>query len=455
MRRRGISGVCAGWAVSAVLVSSAFGTALDDYVKRPDPAYRYELVSKAESGLGTGYVLEMVSQTWRSSAEVDRTEWRHWVQIAVPKTVRHETALIIVDGGSNRGAAPQGVDGTAAAIAAGTQSVVARVRMVPNQPLWFSGEDRDRYEDAIIAYSWDRFIKTEDADWPVQLPMVKSVVRAMDTVQEFVSKEREDVKVKAFVVTGASKRGWTAWLTAAVDPRVAAIAPVVIDMLNARESFRHHRAVYGFYSQAVQDYEQMEIFARIDTPDAEKLLAIVDPYEYRDRLTMPKFIVNSAGDEFFLPDSWQFYYEGLKGEKHLRYVPNSGHALRDTDAMDTVVMFYQGVLNGWKKPRFDVSYPDEGTIIVRTVERPKAVRLWQATNPEARDFRLNVLGNAWNSVVLKQDGQGRYAARVEKPDRGFTAFLMELTFESPGAHPWKFTTGTRVIPDVKESASGK
>lgn len=451
MRKRGNENLYIICWVLVICVSSAFGTALDDYVKRPDAAFRYDVVRTVKSDLGTAYVLDMVSQTWRSAGEVDRTEWRHWVQIAVPKVVRHETALMIVDGGRNGGTAPA-PDGMAASIAVRTQSVVARVRMVPNQPLRFAGEKSERWEDAIIAYSWDRFIETQDSDWPAQLPMVKSVVRAMDAVGEFVGKEHNDVNVKSFVVTGASKRGWTTWLTAAVDKRVRAIAPIVIDMLNAQESFEHHRSVYGFYAQAVRDYEQMDIFARIDTPDAEQLMAIVDPYAYLDRLTMPKFILNSAGDEFFLPDSWRFYYDDLKGESRLRYVPNSGHGLKDTDAIETVVTFYQGVLEGWKLPRFEVSYPDEGMVCVKPVDAPAAVKLWQATNRDARDFRINVLGSAWSSKTLAPDGEGRYMANVEKPARGFTAFLVELTFESPGEHPYKFTTGTRVIPDVKPFA---
>ncbi len=36
------------------------------------------------------------------------------------------------------------------------------------------------------------------------------------------------------------------------------------------------------------------------------MLEIIDPYEYRDLLTMPKLVLNSAGDQFFLPDSSQF-----------------------------------------------------------------------------------------------------------------------------------------------------
>lgn len=38
--------------------------------------------------------------------------------------------------------------------------------------------------------------------------------------------------VEKFLVSGASKRGWTAWLVGGVDDRVVAIAPIVMDMLN-------------------------------------------------------------------------------------------------------------------------------------------------------------------------------------------------------------------------------
>ena len=58
------------------------------------------------------------------------------------------------------------------------------------------------------------------------------------------------------------------------------------------------------------------------------------PDWYRERFTMPKFIMNSAGDQYLLPDSSRFYFDDLPGEKYLRYVPNTDH--RDsarTDAM--------------------------------------------------------------------------------------------------------------------------
>ena len=52
---------------------------------------------------------------------------------------------------------------------------------------------------------------------------------------------------------------------------------------------------------------------------------------------MPKFIMNASGDQFFLPDSSQFYFDDLTGDKYLRYVPNADHWLDDTDARRELV----------------------------------------------------------------------------------------------------------------------
>ena len=47
------------------------------------------------------------------------------------------------------------------------------------------------------------------------------------------------------IVTGASKRGWATWLVGAVDPRVMAIVPVVMDELNFLDNIKHHYRSLG------------------------------------------------------------------------------------------------------------------------------------------------------------------------------------------------------------------
>lgn len=39
---------------------------------------------------------------------------------------------------------------------------------------------------------------------------------------------------------------------------------------------------------------------------------------YLDRLTMPKLLVTTSGDEFFLPDDSYYFWNDLKGEKFIR-----------------------------------------------------------------------------------------------------------------------------------------
>ena len=40
---------------------------------------------------------------------------------------------------------------------------------------------------------------------------------------------------------------------------------------------------------------------------------------YVDRLTMPKLLINTGGDEFFLPDDNHYFWNDLPGEKFVRY----------------------------------------------------------------------------------------------------------------------------------------
>jgi len=429
-------------------------TALDRYIAAPDPNFSYKLVNTINDEGVTAYILDMTSQSWRSKDEVDRPLWQHWVAIIKPDKVKTSTGLLVISGGKNGSNPPDKLDKTFAQIALGTQSVVTVLMMIPNQPLKFSNEPLDAYkeegrvEDDMIAYTWDRYMKTGDELWPARLPMVKSTVRAMDTVTLFLgSEEGGKTNVDSFVVAGGSKRGWTTWMTAAVDPRVKAIVPIVIDMLNVEESFKHHWRVYGFWAPAIGDYVEMNLMKELCTPKFRALMKLVEPYEYRARFTMPKFMLNASGDQFFCPDSAQFYFDDLPDEKYIRYVPNADHGLDDSDAVESLSSFYHAVLYDVPKPEFTWKFQDDGSIRVETKTKPTAVKLWQATNPNARDFRLETIGKAWNSIDLKEKSKGVYISKAKTPQKGWTAFFIELTYPSGIDVPFKFTSGVCVTPD--------
>ncbi|MCS6952007.1 MAG: PhoPQ-activated protein PqaA family protein [Bryobacterales bacterium] len=434
----------------AALAGSAQTTALDRYVAQPDGAYSYRRVQTV-GGFGyTAHVLELTSQNWRTAAEVDRPLWKHWVTVFAPASVRTRTALLLISGGSNSETPPApDVALGLAAVSAG--AVVAELQQVPNQPLRFAGETRSRSEDAVIAYSWDKFLRTGDELWPAQLPMTKAAVRAMDAVAAFAaSSDGGGRTVDRFVVVGASKRGWTTWLAAAVDPRVIAIIPLVIDTLNVEAAFLHHWRAYGFWAPAVRDYEAAGIMTWMGTPQLRSLLALVDPYFYRNRLTMAKYLIHATGDEFFLPDSSQFYFDDLPEPKYLRYVPNTGHGLNvpaTADVITNALAFFAAVTGGGTLPRFTWEFPSANGIRVRAPDPPSEVRLWRATNPVARDFRFETIGPTWLDSTVAATVPGVYEVTVPSPPAGWTAFFVELTYTSGGL-PLKFTTPVRVVPQT-------
>ncbi|MFP6738909.1 MAG: PhoPQ-activated protein PqaA family protein, partial [Planctomycetota bacterium] len=331
--------------------------------------------------------------------------------------------------------------------------IVSRLGMVPNQPIGFAPEFRGRIEDDLVAHTWNLYMETGDQGWLARWPMVKSAVRAMDTVEEFLASPpsagfEDPLEVEGFIVTGASKRGWTTWLTGATDARVSAIVPVVTDVLNVIPSMDHHYAAYGFWAPAVRDYEEQGIMARKNEGIYRDLIRLVDPYYYRDQLQIPKYIVNSAGDQFFLPDSSQFYFDELPGENYLRYVPNTDHSLSNCDARESIAAYTSLVAAGAPRPKFSWSMEADGSIRVSTADQPTEVRLWQAVNPDARDFRLVTLGAAWSSRLLRSDGHGVYHVRVRLPEKGWIAFFVELTYTAAPGKKLKFTTAVRVLPNV-------
>jgi PhoPQ-activated pathogenicity-related protein len=450
-----------------VTFSWAEETALDRYVAKSDDSYLFTHYH-TEQDLGfITYFITMTSQQWRTSPnEVDRAQWEHDLMITVPWSLRLDTntAILFIDGGSNDGVRPTSPDQTLSLIALLTRLPVVRVRQIPNQPLYFADQfGQPRTGDAILAYSLDKFLDGGDEEWPVHLPMVKAVVRAIDTAQEFLA--QRFIRVDDFILYGGSKRGWTTWLTAAVEPRVKAMIPASFDVLNMEPQMDRHWEAYGFYSDALKDYREFDVFCRGKlSPDGEALRKIIDPYEYRERYAgRPKLVINSTGDQFFLPDSSQLYFKELPEPKYLRYTPNTDHgqSQQREESMLAAISWAQDIINGRPGPQFTWSFEDDSSIRVETQTNPKRVRLWQVTNPTARhqprDFRFETLksmGLAWTSSELQEfqvlSNKRVYVGSVEVPQEGWTAFMVELTFEEGSVlkADQVYTTDVRIVPEM-------
>jgi PhoPQ-activated pathogenicity-related protein len=288
---------------------------LVNYVSKPDASYKWTLKDTNEVDGNTVYTIDQVSQTWQG------IDWDHGLIVVVPKDAKPTKTMLLW----NQGGKPSPSNSIMAVeLAKRIKAPVAFLFGIPKQPLF-----GNKTEDALISETFVKFLETKDSSWPLLFPMAKSLVRTMDTLQAF-GKEKWNFDVTHFVVTGASKRGWTSWLTAATgDKRVKAIAPMVIDTLNFQKQMPNQlRAFDGKYSEMIHDYYERKLLPLPDTDDARKLWAMVDPWVYRDKLTLPKMLIHGTNDPYWATDAMNLYWDDLKGEKHVVFVPNAGHGLR-------------------------------------------------------------------------------------------------------------------------------
>jgi PhoPQ-activated pathogenicity-related protein len=437
-------------APSAVEARAPLTGPLADYVAAKDDSYRW--VKRSEGSVLTCRYAELIltSQTWRDIV------WKHQLFILRPaqvdSTVKH--ALLMIAGGNwndklAEGATPLNVPREAqllAALAEGLKMPVAILMHVPQQPI-FDG----KREDEIIAYTFREFLKTGDTTLPLLAPMTKSAVRAMDATQEAMKKEW-GIDVATFTITGASKRGWTTWLTGAVDDRAVAIAPMVIDMLNMSPHTKLQRMAFGGEpSEQINDYRGLDEF--IDTPRGKMLRQIVDPWEYRDRLTQPKLVILATNDRYWPLNACDLYWNDLPGEKHLIYVPNNGHGIQDRARLIAGLnALNRRVMTGRPLPKLEWAFRNgDGHVQLSIVSdvRPSRVHIWSAKAPTL-DFR----DSKWTSVEA-QTADAAFVHKQPVPDEGYAAVLGEAVFHEGTENQFWLSTNVRIIPSSTAAAGGK
>ena len=404
----------------AILAGPAIARAdLLEYVKKPDNSFSWKLKEKIDHPLGTVYDLELVSQTWQT------IKWEHQLQVYVPKGVKPTETIVLWNQGGK--ASPTSIV-VGMEMAKKANAPVAFLYGIPNQPLL----DGKR-EDALIAETFVRYLKTGDNDWPLLYPMVKSLVKAMDALQAFARQEWGTI-VRWFVISGGSKRGWTTWLTGAVDPRVKAIAPLVIDTLNMQAQLPHQLKSYGRYSEMIDDYVKRDLVPMPKTERAFKLWASVDPWVYREKITMPTMIINGANDPYWTVDALNLYWDDLKSPRWVEYVPNAGHNLMEnkidpTRVANTLGAFARHQIHGVKMPVLTWKHDDaegKARLTIQSEPMPKVARLWVA-DAEKRDFRKSTWKKA--DAAIKNDS---IVGAVDVPQNSYRVFYGEMEYQIDG-----------------------
>jgi PhoPQ-activated pathogenicity-related protein len=451
---------------------------LFDFVSTPDSSFEYfhtgqVLNLNKLSGNWLGYVLNITSQTWRSLSEVSISKWTHKLVVIVPDDLKvKDQGLLYLTGGDN---VPEDIIKEdredvilVYTMALRTHSITAAMFQIPNQPIVFRTDpiQKQRHEDAIVGYTWLEFFRnTSRSELLSHLPMTKAGVRGMDTIQHFCE-DQGFAHLDKFVVAGASKRGWTTWLVGAVDTRVKAIIPVVMDLFYLQENLVNHYRSLGGWSFAFQDYHQLGLTGYVNTPLMNRLSQVIDPATYISFLDdIPKLVIGTTGDEFFLLSDDHLWWDQFNPENIWRLlIPNAEHTL-DTGILTTidgVSGFYDAILSDSPIPIIKWKMVDQHLIL--TLEnKPVQAYVRQATTTHNRDFRLVVspmncsfikVGEYCVQLVLwsykKLENKNNYTIQFELPDKGYTAGLIELRFSGTGMNQLDFilTTQAIILPDT-------
>ena len=409
-------------------------TALEHYLAQKDKSFEWHVFEEFQSGSATAFNILLTSQQWR-----DYT-WMHQLTVIVPQELKYDEALLFITGGSNKNGKPNLKKHDDDAIQMMTQiatqnnAVVAVLYQVPNQPLF-----GDLTEDEIISYTLHQYREDKDLTWPLLFPMVKSAVRAVDAVQAFAKSALEH-NIEQFVVSGASKRGWTSWLAGASDSRVAAIAPMVIDVLNMPVQMDYQIKVWQDYSPQIEDYVKLEIPQDVSTPEGEELVTMIDPYSYREELTMPKMIFIGANDEYWPVDAIKHYFDEIPGENYIHYTPNAGHGLDGgEEALKTLSAFFAEVLQDEAHPVCAWGIAEQDTKILLSVDADdmllQKALLWSAASDD-RDFRDAV----WSSEQIAETNAPEVQTTVSYPNDGYKAFYVDFVYAHPNGGEYAKST---------------
>lgn len=412
-------------------------TALQSYLHNSDKSFRWEVQDKQKSESVTLFRILFTSQKWRDA------EWNHELVIIVPDDLEFNDALLFITGGSVKDGKPNTHDfaddliTSIGNIAVTNKAVAAILWQVPNQPLY-----NDLTEDALITYTLYNFKRDKDFTWPLLFPMTKSAIKAMDVIQEFSRKEVRK-KVKNFIVSGASKRGWTTWLTGASDKRVKAICPMVIDVLNMPVNINYQKEVWGDYSVEIEDYVKLGIAQDLGSSEGSELVKMIDPYSYRKTLTMPKMIFMATNDPYWPVDAVKNYIDSIPGDNHLCYTPNAGHNLGNKiKALTTLSAFFGITITDGNYPdcNYEITESD-GTIYIKVQSEPGQIAdadLWIADSDDL-DFR----DEEWSETNPEKISNSETVASFKNPGSGYLAFYVDLKHKSPSGI--EYTQSTRIF----------
>lgn len=361
--------------------------------------------------------LILESQVWQGRP------WRHEILIAEPPQGRSGDTAILEITGDN--VADEDLI-WARHLAAQSGLPVFVLCQVPNQPIW------DLREDFLIAHTFELFLDGQGDDWPLLYPMTLAAASALDAIQEWSAGE-----ISRFVVTGASKRGWTSWLLGAInDPRVIGIAPRLFDNLHFIRQIVKQKRHWQSFSKEVDPYVERDLPARFQTPEGIELLRRVDPWYSLEKISIPILMLHGALDPFWIIDALQEYWNDIQAPKWCLVAPHRGHEMWPIHEWAPTLTAFSDVCQG-EAVFFEPGWDHQIVMNPREEHRYRV-----HSDPEVLHWRLDVLASVgryrftsdsvFSSIEPDQEG----IARVGVWENNDLAVMPQITLRgNKGSFP--------------------
>ncbi|MCK5892815.1 MAG: hypothetical protein KAG53_00065 [Endozoicomonadaceae bacterium] len=468
--------------------SAADDTALDTYISEHlSEASELACQKPILYPASTVYSCTFISQRWSEGAKTIEGEvWEHDITIAIPNNKKHmpDTAFYFIDDGENdrSGSGIRQLMSTQNnasmlyrrklhssimidMIVKETNAIVVYQQQVPNQPYTFlDAPEASLKENELLAESLVRAValNTIEPASTLLFPMAEASVAGLYKAIDFINANLIADPIKHFVIGGASKRAWAAWLATAFDQGeneqarqlISAVVPIAM-IQNFPETLSAIQNSYCYFPKPFSSFTNRNIFQELLASDNNRyreLFKLIDPYYYLQRFSnVHSMVVQTSSDSFFIPDATHYYYPELKGNKNMMILPSMSHggSIPSMNYMDGILTNLSAIIQGDPLPNYQEEYDHfSNTLTLHSDQKPNHVYVWSANNPNTRDFRLKSVKfiRAEIQPIITKDDSFTYQWQPDK-QTGWTAFFMEIHYKAQGKKSFLFSTQAYVTPD--------
>lgn len=455
-----------------------FSKVLSGFVKDYDANYKFEVLEEKQGEGYKAYILDFTSQSWHPEKTVPPV-WRHWLTVIVPKQrVKDTGMLVLTDGFSTLEAPMSEIPPYFISLAVSSKSVVSILEGFPRDKVGIYKTPAQMIymePSEFVSWSLKQYFETHEVSWIVFCPLVKTVVRAMDAVQELLIKNlRSEIPLKEFVLC-ADTPFFISWLVPAIDNRVIGLVSINSTAFHLEQQIKRMFMDEINFPDFFAEMDDAGLLPLLETEDGENLLKVIDPYYYRENLKIPKLIISLNNNQWKdvialseqviseIPDpvNWLICPQ-LRLSREYAFLPQQtlynfsapmNVNLRIYDFKDTIQVFYQRLLGQRDMPIFEWEFSSKGDCQIKVSEEIIECRAWYCSNNKRGDL-LSPENKDWKYKILSESAEGVYRATVPVQSQQYTAIFVEVIFPSLMGVHFPLTSNIHIIsPQNKEETN--